>query len=456
MPPLDDLNPQQREAVEHQNGPLCVVAGPGTGKTRVLTCRIARLIKSGVDPSQIMAVTFTRKAAGELKRRLRRLVGIDNVYANTFHAFCRETLKHDFDIIGGDINFEVADESTQDEILADLPGCDKLKIQKYKLRDPNAVEADPAWLQQCYEPYESELRTRNMLDFADLLAKTVQLFEECPDLLARKREALHYIHVDEYQDTNYLQGKLAHMLAGSRGNICVVGDADQSIYGFQGAHPDNIRTFTTEQYPGAEIVTLSQNYRSTKKIVKASLAVIENNKNRIPKNLFTNNIEGGFIKIIRNSCNVTEAREIARTISSLHGPQYKYRDIAILFRSRWVADELKEKLRCRQIPFNMRRSSALGRRELLGDAGEGDDRDEVTLSTVHGAKGLEYKIVFMIGLEQGTFPDKRNSLEEERRLFYVGMTRAERLLYLSHVSRRGGRMRLPSIFLNEVPHALTR
>ncbi len=445
--PLDGLNQQQLEAVEHQNGPLCVFAGPGSGKTRVLICRIARLIQTGVKPENIMAVTFTRKAAGELKRRLNEMVGNSAVYANTFHAFCRATLKRHYSLIGGDKNFEVADEEMQDQLLTNLPDCDKLKIQKYKLRDPNAVEAHPAWLQECYEPYESALKERNMLDFADLLAKTVQLFEECPDLLANARDALRYIHVDEYQDTNYLQGKLANMLAGPRGNICVVGDDDQSIYGFHGAHPDNIRKFT-EQYPSAETVTLEQNYRSTKTILKKAVSVIENNNNRVPKYLFTRNKQGGQIRIMHSQNRWEEAAKIAKSIQTLmtkwNGLQY--RNIAVLYRNGWVAKELKKKLTARHIRFTSK-AGALGQKELLGDAGDGDDPNAVALSTIHGAKGLEFKIVFLIGLENDIIPDRRCSREEERRLFYVGMTRAEQLLYLSYAEQ-------PSKFLMEQPFNL--
>ena len=287
-----------------------------------------------------------------------------------------------------------------------------------------------------------------MLDFSDLLVKTIQLFKERRDLLRRERDRYRYIHVAEFQDTNYLQGKLARMLAGRHGNICVVGDDDQSIHGFHGAYPDNIRKFTT-QYPSGKTITLEQNYRSTERIVNASLAVIKNNNDRIPKNLSTDNRKGGPIKIIRNSCDMTEAQEIAKTICLLHSlkfDNFDYRDIAVLFRSRWVADKMKKELHSKKIPVLESRKDAL------------NDVDKVALLTVHSAKGLEYKAVFMIGLEQGIFPNKheQNNLEEERRLFYVGMTRAKKLLYLSYVSRRGQRTRSPSIFLNEVPHALTR
>ena len=475
--PLEGLNPQQQDAVEHLDGPLCVFAGPGSGKTHTLIRRIACLIWLDVDPSQIMAITFTRKAADELKRRLRNLVGKD-VYADTFHAFCFRTLRRYFSRIGGDNNFRIADEDDQQKIIKNLPAANnnpdarpsdiKLEIQNYKL-DPNALRpdlADPAWLRDWYRPYQAELDKRNMLDFSDLLRETVRLFKECPDLLNKARDRYHYTHVDEYQDTNYLQGELAHMLAGPRGNICVVGDDDQSIYGFHGACPDNIRKFTEEQYPGARTITLEQNYRSTKTIVKASLAVIKNNVDRRPKKLFAKNKKGSLIKIIHSRDEKIEAQEIARTIRNLQReePDLEYRDIAILYRSRWIdgnqriEEDLKAELTSNGIPFNMRRSGALDRRALLEDDLNYvvPDRDEVALSTVHGAKGLEYKVVFMIGLEQGIFPDRRNCLEEERRLFYVGMTRAKKLLYLSYAKRRNNRYRICAPFLKEIPPSLTR
>lgn len=471
--PLDGLNPQQQEAVEHLEGPLCVFAGPGSGKTHTLIRRIGCLIWLGVDPSQIMAITFTRKAADELERRLADLDDLDDtdrVYANTFHAFCREELSQYFD-------FNIADEDKQISIIESLPAAAnnpdvnsrniKLEIQNYKLAltNPDAAEPDPAWIRDWHDPYQAALVDENMLDFADLLMKAITVFQECPNVIERLHERFRYIHVDEFQDMNWAQGRLATLLAGPSQNICVVGDDDQSIYGFQGAYPDNIRAFNI-QFPDAEIMRLNQNYRSTRTIVEASRRVIERNNNRIPKNLFTENHDGRLIKIIHSDDETNEARKIANVIQFLienpsclliENPNLEYRDIAVLFRNRWVGDNMVEELRRGQIPFNMRRSGALGRRELLGDLNYVvPDRDEVALSTVHGAKGLEYKVVFMIGLEEGIFPDYRNCLEEERRLFYVGMTRAERLLYLSYVSRRGRRERAPSTFLNEVPHALTR
>ncbi len=462
-------NEQQRKAIEHTEGPIRVFAGPGSGKTYVLTERIARLIESGVSPENIMAFTFTRKAAGELKRRLRKLVGNDEVQASTIHSFCLKMLKLHYDRIGGNNDFELADELKQHDILKGLPACDilpgndldrelrkrSLEIQNYKVKHRNIFTHTQSWIQNWYRPYQIQLSRYKMLDFADLLDKTVRLFEECPDLLAEVNDEIRFLHVDEYQDTNRLQEKLARQLAGPNDSIFVVGDDDQSIYGFHGAQPNNIRKFE-RHYPNARTVTLTQNYRSTKSILNAAVSMIKNNKDRVSKNLITKKNQGGKVIISRCDTFFAESRTIAERIKILVALGYKYSDIAVLYRNRWLAKNMQGALYQNEIPYNVRQTEILGRPELLGWGAMDNENgaNEVTLSTIHGAKGLEFRAVFLYALKDAIIPDPRNDIEEERRLFYVGMTRAKEVLCLSYAERHKGAGKYPSRFLYEIPDHL--
>ena len=310
----DTLNEQQKEAVFHTEGPLLILAGAGSGKTRVLTHRIAYLIEErGVNPWNILAITFTNKAAGEMRERVDRLVGFgaESIWVSTFHSTCVRILRRYIDRIGFDTNFTIYDSDDQKSLMRDVCRVLDVDTKKYKERmflsaisaakdemiTPDEYELNAAGdfgkqkIAQVYREYERQLHANNALDFDDLLLKTVQLFRTQPDVLESYQERFRYIMVDEYQDTNTVQFKFVSLLAAKYQNLCVVGDDDQSIYKFRGANIRNILNFEQE-FQNARVIKLEQNYRSTQNILNAANAVIQNNRGRKDKTLWTDNGDG--------------------------------------------------------------------------------------------------------------------------------------------------------------------
>ncbi len=642
---LNGMNPRQKEAVLHTDGPLLLMAGAGSGKTRVLTQRIACLIEEKeVNPWNILAITFTNKAAKEMKERVNAILasGGEDVWVSTFHSMCVRILRRDVDFIGYNRNFTIIDSSEQLTLMKRILKELNIDPKKYDPRSilgtisqaKNSLQTpqDFAKMQgsyyeeiaaKCYAAYQKELQYNQCMDFDDLIMNTIRLFEEHPDSLTYYQNKFHYIHVDEYQDTNHAQYTLVNLLAGRFRNLCVVGDADQSIYGWRGADMQNILDFEKD-YPDAAVILLEQNYRSTKNILSAANQVIENNSNRKPKNLWTENKEGNKITYYRADNERDETRFIVdRMQEEIRSNHRNYGDFAILYRTNAQSRVMEETLLKANIPYKMvgghkfydrkeikdilaylnvlanpqdsisferivnspKRGIGPGSIEKLrsfaslhewplleaaqnvdlanigGKAGQQlgafgemiqevtqmipyltvteltkevldrsgyledlkiqntleaqarienleefltvtqefdkqfeqqneedadapeekltvflndlalvsdidnleEDASQVTLMTLHAAKGLEFPVVFLIGLEEGVFPLSRalmeeSELEEERRLAYVGITRAEEALYLTNAFSRTlyGRTQYnrPSRFVEEIDQEL--
>ena len=642
---LNGMNPRQKEAVLHTDGPLLLMAGAGSGKTRVLTHRIAYLIEEKeVNPWNILAITFTNKAAKEMKERVNAILasGGEDVWVSTFHSMCVRILRRDVDFIGYNRNFTIIDSSEQLTLIKRILKELNIDPKKYDPRSilgtisqaKNSLQTpqDFAKMQgsyyeeiaaKCYAAYQKELQYNQCMDFDDLIMNTIRLFEEHPDSLTYYQNKFHYIHVDEYQDTNHAQYTLVNLLAGRFRNLCVVGDADQSIYGWRGADMQNILDFEKD-YPDAAVILLEQNYRSTKNILSAANQVIENNSNRKPKNLWTENKEGNKITYYRADNERDETRFIVdRMQEEIRSNHRNYGDFAILYRTNAQSRVMEETLLKANIPYKMvgghkfydrkeikdilaylnvlanpqdsisferivnspKRGIGPGSIEKLrsfaslhewplleaaqnvdlanigGKAGQQlgafgemiqevtqmiqyltvteltkevldrsgyledlkiqntleaqarienleefltvtqefdkqfeqqneedadapeekltvflndlalvsdidnleEDASQVTLMTLHAAKGLEFPVVFLIGLEEGVFPLSRalmeeSELEEERRLAYVGITRAEEALYLTNAFSRTlyGRTQYnrPSRFVEEIDQEL--
>lgn len=636
-PIFDTLNDRQCEAVKHTEGPLLITAGAGSGKTKVLTCRIAHLLELGVAPYRILAITFTNKAAKEMKERVTNLVGAqaDSIWLSTFHSFCAKLLRFEVDGFHGYTrNFTIYDSSDQLVLVKDclkkLNLDDKqfmprsvlgtISSAKNVLMDAKAFAAKASDFYEqkvadVYALYQEKLRENNAVDFDDLLFLSVRLLQEKEDVREKYQSRFQYILVDEYQDTNHAQYALTKILAARWRNICVVGDADQSIYAWRGADIRNIIDFTRD-YPDAASIKLEQNYRSTKTILHAANAVIDNNESRPKKTLWTENPAGNKIIHYQAQTEHDEADYIAGVIYNRHEISHEpYGDMAILFRTNAQSRVLEEKLMRYAIPYTMvggtkfydrkeikdvlaylrllynpedslsltriinvpkrnigattmehvaayaeeqgislfealsstdeipvtkRARTSLenfaamifdllndiegkdvlslietvikqtGYGDMLDKEAEHDPQGEsrkenvgeflsvakdymdsnpdgnlqdflenvalvsdvddfessdskVTLMTLHAAKGLEFPVVFLTGLDEGLFPHSRTLLdpaqvEEERRLAYVGITRAERQLYVTNAITRTmyGRISayMPSRFLAEIPPQL--
>lgn len=636
-PIFDTLNDRQCEAVKHTEGPLLITAGAGSGKTKVLTCRIAHLLELGVAPYRILAITFTNKAAKEMKERVTNLVGAqaDSIWLSTFHSFCAKLLRFEVDGFHGYTrNFTIYDSSDQLVLVKDclkkLNLDDKqfmprsvlgtISSAKNVLMDAKAFAAKASDFYEqkvadAYALYQEKLRENNAVDFDDLLFLAVRLLQEKEDVREKYQSRFQYILVDEYQDTNHAQYALTKILAARWRNICVVGDADQSIYAWRGADIRNIIDFTRD-YPDAASIKLEQNYRSTKTILHAANAVIDNNESRPKKTLWTENPAGNKIIHYQAQTEHDEADYIAGVIYNRHEISHEpYGDMAILFRTNAQSRVLEEKLMRYAIPYTMvggtkfydrkeikdvlaylrllynpedslsltriinvpkrnigattmehvaayaeeqgislfealsstdeipvtkRARTSLenfaamifdllndiegkdvlslietvikqtGYGDMLDKEAEHDPQGEsrkenvgeflsvakdymdsnpdgnlqdflenvalvsdvddfessdskVTLMTLHAAKGLEFPVVFLTGLDEGLFPHSRTLLdpaqvEEERRLAYVGITRAERQLYVTNAITRTmyGRISayMPSRFLAEIPPQL--
>jgi DNA helicase-2/ATP-dependent DNA helicase PcrA len=627
---LADLNPAQREAVLATEGPVLVVAGAGSGKTRVLTHRIAHLVTAcGVKPQEILAITFTNKAAGEMKERLEGILGeiAPRMWVMTFHAACGRILRREAPRLGYRSNFTIYDQADQVRLvklcLEELDRDPKrfvprgvhaqISMAKNQLVGPDEYGSRVAsffdqTVADVYALYQRRLHGSNAVDFDDLLMLTDEVLERFPEARTRWQKAFRYVLVDEYQDTNHAQYRLLQLLAGEHRNVFAVGDPDQSIYAFRGADIRNILEFERD-FGGARVIALEQNYRSTNSILRAANAVISQNRERKPKNLWSELGEGDPVRVVEVEDEHAEARFVAAEVASLIEEGYSGSEVAVFYRTNAQSRVLEDVLVRQEIPYQviggpkfyeraevkdaiaylqvidnaydavslarianrprrgigdaslarlrafadaqglslwealeraeeagvgaaplkaverfrtLMQSSMAGALELsvpellervlersgylealeaertvesqgrienllelVGVAREYQeqaddpslseflqqislfsDQDElsaerslVTLMTLHNAKGLEFRAVFLIGMEEGVFPHSRSleeqGLEEERRLAYVGLTRAKEQLTLTHASSRslwGSRgFNLPSRFLDELP-----
>ena len=589
---LSGLNSQQLKAVTYDGGPLLVLAGAGSGKTKVLTERVAYFIREkGLDPDKALLLTFTNKAAGEMKERIQKLTGSTPPFSGTFHSFCSKILRLDGRAIGIPPGFLIYDESDQKdlvkEILAELnlppdsysPGAilhDISEAKNQMLSPPQYAEFTHGdWGEavfKVYAAYEKRLKEIGALDFDDLLIKAVLLLKENPEILRKWQERLTHIFVDEWQDTNKIQYALTKLLVGRRKNITAVGDASQSIYGWRGADFRNINNLVKD-FRDIKIINLEQNYRSTQNILSAANSVIAKNTTHPILKLWTENPLGERIKIYTARNGLDEAAFVVAEILSLTSEGHEYKEAAVLYRTNAQSRVLEEALLHAGIPYvlvggirfydrkeikdvlsflrvlvnsrdsvSVRRIQKLGKRryekfmefkkeiddldslttldildstlektnylalyeketeenlarlenikELRSVATEFPDihdflenvslveaeqdeagkikndytkKEAITLMTLHAAKGLEFPVIFIVGMEEGLFPHSRslldaNQLEEERRLAYVGMTRAKTILYLSYAERRlyfGEKIsNPPSRFIMDIPEAL--
>ncbi|MDO4432791.1 MAG: DNA helicase PcrA [Aerococcaceae bacterium] len=652
---IEKLNDKQRQAVLTTEGPVLIAAGAGSGKTRVLTHRIAYLIEEkNVNPWNILAITFTNKAASEMKERVEQLVGNEaqSIWVSTFHAMCARILRREAGYIGYERNFTIVDQGEQQTLMKQVLKELNLDSERFNYKDLlwtiDAAKNDGLMPEDfatqahgyieniqsdVYRLYQQKLKSANAMDFNDLILLTVKLLEENVTIRQFYQQKFHYIHVDEYQDTNESQYKLVQLLAGLLQNICVVGDADQSIYGWRGANMENILNFEKD-YPNATVILLEQNYRSTQTILKAANSVIENNVNRKDKQLWSDGAVGEKVKFYKADNDSDEAQyAIQQIYQAKQDYALKNRDFAILYRTQAQSRSLEDKLLKANLPYkivgglkfyarkeivdtmaylklidnsadnlsfnriinvpkrgigqstidklaqfadslnlswfdairqlalsnlstsackkltqfatmieqlkqqaefldvselveqlwqttgyidalkeegtleaqnrieNLEEFASVTRQfdendtatqaetdpdylaqdaeqiapasskltrfltelSLVSDTNESDSEDNVTLMTLHAAKGLEFPYVFMVGMEEGLFPLGRaigndDELEEERRLAYVGMTRAEKVLYLTASQSRllYGRYQHNAVsrFVDEVDAAL--
>jgi DNA helicase-2/ATP-dependent DNA helicase PcrA len=627
---LADLNEAQREAVLATEGPVLVVAGAGSGKTRVLTHRIAHLVSTcGVKPQEILAITFTNKAAGEMRERLENILGdvAPRMWVMTFHAACGRILRREAPRLGYRSNFTIYDQADQvrlvKQCLEELERDPKrfvprgihaqismaknqlIGTEEYKARVASFYDQTVA---DAYALYQRRLHSSNAVDFDDLLMLTVEVLERFPEAMTRWQKAFRYVLVDEYQDTNHAQYRLLQLLAGQHRNVFAVGDPDQSIYAFRGADIRNILEFERD-FGGGRLIALEQNYRSTNSILRAANSVIAQNRERKPKNLWSELGEGDPVRVVEVEDEHAEARFVAAEVAALIEEGYAGSELAVFYRTNAQSRVLEDVLVRQEIPYQViggpkfyeraeikdaiaylqvidnaydavsltrianrprrgigdaslarlqtfadtqgislwetleradeagvgaaplkaverfrtlmqssmagalelsvtellervleksgylesleaeRTVEAQGRienlLELVGVTREYQERAEepslseflqqislfsdqddlsaerslVTLMTLHNAKGLEFRAVFLIGMEEGVFPHSRSleeqGLEEERRLAYVGLTRAKERLTLTHAASRslwGARgYNLPSRFLDELP-----
>lgn len=371
----DKLNEPQRESVYHTDGPLLILAGAGSGKTRVLTHRIAYLIgERGVNPWNILAITFTNKAAEEMRQRVDKLVGFgaESVWVSTFHSACVRILRRFIDRLGYENHFTIYDTDDQKTLIKEV--CRKVDVDTKVFKERSLLSAissaknemilpdefelnaggDFAKMKiaKVYREYEAQMRANNALDFDDLLVKTVQLLQTQPDVLESYQERFRYIMVDEYQDTNTVQFQLVSLLAGKYKNLCVVGDDDQSIYKFRGANIRNILDFEHE-FPDAKVIKLEQNYRSTGNILNAANSVIANNRGRKEKSLWTENGEGELIRLRQFDTAFDEADFIGEDIKSAVRQGGSYNDSAVLYRTNAQSRLLEEKFIAMNIPYKI-------------------------------------------------------------------------------------------------------
>ncbi|OGV55727.1 MAG: hypothetical protein A2017_03335 [Lentisphaerae bacterium GWF2_44_16] len=420
---LEQLNPEQREAAKTIKGPVLVLAGAGTGKTRVITYRIAYMLRHGIPPENILGMTFTNKAAREMKERLASLVSENDaakVTLGTFHSFCARLLRKEIRIMGFTPNFTIADDSDQAGIIKQaqaelgLSKREEIPVErvlwfignaKDNLRTPrmakNAADMDFDVLASAvYERYQQILENQNMLDFDDLLFFVYRMWNENPEILKKYQNIYKYILVDEYQDTNMVQFEMLRMLAGNAMNICAVGDDDQSIYGWRGAKVENIIRFP-EHFPNTKLIKLEQNYRSTNKILGSANKIISCNPGRYEKSLWSNQGEGENLKVLQLRGEEEEAAFIADAISEVVSTQdIDYNDIAILYRSNHLSRLIEQSLRKSQIPYKLVGGQEFFKRKEIRDAAAYlkiivNPKDDQSLLRILGvpSRGLGDKVV---------------------------------------------------------------
>ncbi len=623
---LETLNEKQKEAVLYTDGPLLIVAGAGAGKTKTITHRIIHLIHKGINPSSILAVTFTNKAAKEMKDRVMKLLeekehGLEfplsnsNIpFVSTFHSLGVHIIKENAHLIGLTKHFSIIDESDAISIIKEVmrehdidpklheprkiksiiskSKGDFINLDTFRRNVSSSIQSIVATV---WAGYESKLKKEKALDFDDLLLESVLILRKFPEVKNKYLNKWEYVHIDEYQDTNEVQYEMTKLLVGEKQNICVVGDTDQNIYSWRGANIKNMLHFEKD-YPNTKIVMLEQNYRSTRNIIEAANTVIEKNQYRVPKTLFTKNVEGEQIVVCEAYDEVCEAEFVAQEIDKLLVDN-KPENVAVLYRANFQSRILEEALLGKGIPYQVLGTKFFDRREikdiisyikaslnkesltdikriintptrgigkvtitklfsgqftdlpatmqtkinkfysllddiknysetnkpsevvkyiieksgleeelshgtnedmeklenmkelvtlcmkydvmetdgidkLLEDASLASDQDTlmhkgsgVRLMTVHASKGLEFKYVFITGLEQDLFPHSRvgntskDAKEEERRLFYVALTRAEKKLFLTYATLRTifgmKQVNSPSEFIYDIPAHLT-
>lgn len=509
---LDGLNDSQKHAVTTLSGPLLVVAGPGTGKTLTIVRRISHLVLQGVRPENLLAVTFTNRAAREMKERAAAILGetAAKIFIGTFHLLGHRIIRD-----AGGKDCSLYDKDDQISLLQTLMKCSAKKARhmaEHISHVKNFLETADPEIQENYEAYQAALKVRNAHDFDDLIRIPIELLENDGDVIRKYQDRFRYIIVDEYQDINPAQYRLLKLLAGRNNNVCAVGDSDQAIYAFRGADVQNFLNFEKD-FPGATRTTLTANYRSTGAILSAADSVIKNNRKRIDKELISVRKKGAHITVISVPDEKTEGVAIIQEIEERIGGTSHYRmmhgnagigdpcrsfgfsDFAVIFRTNAQAKALEEAFSASGIPYQVigRKGSAQAKEteetlaylrslipsdamagpvsgdareaKLLGPADFFDPRAEaVTLMTLHMAKGLEFPVVFITGCENGLIPcslmENKMDLEEERRLYYVGMTRAKDELLILHSRRRflyGQRFSpAPSPFLAEIPGALVK
>ncbi|MGC7726274.1 DNA helicase PcrA [Staphylococcus epidermidis] len=634
---VKNMNSEQSEAVRTTEGPLLIMAGAGSGKTRVLTHRIAYLLdEKDVSPYNILAITFTNKAAKEMKARVEHLVGEEAqvIWMSTFHSMCVRILRRDADRIGIERNFTIIDPTDQKSVIKDVLKSENIDSKRFEprmfigaisnlkneLKTPEDAQKEAndfhsQMVATVYKGYQRQLSRNEALDFDDLIMTTINLFERVPETLEYYQNKFQYIHVDEYQDTNKAQYTLVKLLANKFKNLCVVGDSDQSIYGWRGADIQNILSFE-EDYPEAKTIFLEQNYRSTKNILNAANEVIKHNSERKPKGLWTANSGGDKIQYYEAMTERDEAEYVVKEIMKHQRSGKKYSEMAILYRTNAQSRVLEETFMKSNIPYTMvggqkfydrkeikdllsylrviansnddislqriinvpkrgigpssvekiqtyalqnnismfdalaevdfiglskkvtqecisfyemiqnlikeqefleiseivdevlqksgyrdmldreqsiesrsrlenldefmsvpkdyEENTPLGEQSLINfltdlslvaDIDEADTQNGVTLMTMHSAKGLEFPIVFIMGMEESLFPHIRaikseddHEMEEERRICYVAITRAEELLYITNATTRmlfgRSQSNMPSRFLKEIPEDL--
>jgi ATP-dependent DNA helicase UvrD/PcrA len=503
---FDGLNEFQENAVKTIDSPLLVVAGPGTGKTLTIVRKIVYLIQQGARPENILAVTFTNRAAREMRERAAAMLGNEagKVFIGTFHLLGLRVIRE----CRGD-DFSIYSRDEQIELLKSLMNNSAKKAQQAVeriSRIKNFLEDADGAVQKTYEAYQAALKQYDACDLDDLIKIPIEMFQNSKTAL-KYQDRFRYIIVDEYQDINPAQYVLLKLLAGNNGNVCVVGDADQAIYAFRGADLENFLDFE-EDFPGAAWITLSENYRSSGIILNAADSLIKNNRKRIEKELVPTRENGQRVSVMSVPDERAEGTAIVQEIDKRMGGtshyqmmrnssgrsdlerSFRFSDFAVVFRTNAQVKALEDAFAASGIPYQIvgrRRRSQ--RKEIeetitylqslihpdittkpdLIDAKEAkllsvgdffDPRaDAVTLMTLHMAKGLEFPIVFMTGCEDGLIPctlmEAGVDIEEERRLFYVGMTRAKNELFLIHARSRflyGKRLNpSPSPFLTEIP-----
>lgn len=503
---FDGLNEFQENAVKTIDNPLLVIAGPGTGKTLTIVRKIVYLIQQGARPENILAVTFTNRAAREMRERAAAMLGneVGKVFIGTFHllglSVIRECRGDDFSIYSRDEQIELLKSLMKNSAKKAQQAVERISRIKNFLEDADGE------VQETYEAYQAALKRYDALDLDDLIKIPIEMLQNNETAL-KYQDRFRYIIVDEYQDINPAQYALLRLLAGNNGNVCVVGDADQAIYAFRGADLENFLSFE-EDFPGAAWITLSENYRSSGIILNAADSLIKNNQKRIEKELIPTREKGQRVSVtsvpdervegtvivqeIEKRLGGTSHYQMTRNSSDRGDPErsFRFSDFAVVFRTNAQAKALEDAFAASGIPYQIvgRRRSAQRKgieetitylqslihpdiiakpnltdpkeAKLLSVADFFDPRaDAVTLMTLHMAKGLEFPIVFITGCEDGLIPctlmEAGVDIEEERRLFYVGMTRAKNELFLTYARSRflyGQRLNpSPSPFLTEIP-----